>query len=76
MIAHHTLMVMRFSTFDPGARRAARRASCRSAHDRAMPFRDHLAAVGFDGDAVGVELRICGEGILDLALISEAATRV
>ena len=33
--------------------------------DRAL--QDHLAAVGFDGDAVGVELRIAAKGILDLA---------
>src|SRR5882757_1047414 len=33
--------------------------------DRAL--QDHLAAVGFDGDAVGVELRVAAKGILDLA---------
>src|ERR1700716_3624876 len=33
--------------------------------DRAL--QDHLAAVGFDGDAVGIELRVAAKGILDLA---------
>src|SRR5437773_262113 len=34
--------------------------------DRAL--QGHLAAAGFDGDAVGVELRIAAKGLLDLAL--------
>src|ERR1700716_2143492 len=33
--------------------------------DRAL--QDHLAAVGFDGDAVGIELRVEAKGILHLA---------
>ena len=68
-LAHHALIVMRLSTLvTPGARQAARSASCRSAHDRTLPLRITSLPIGFDGDALGIDLGVAAKGFLDLAL--------
>ena len=67
-IAHHALTVMRFSTLVTSGRPPGGAFGLLALGPRAdRALQDHLAAVGFDGDAVGIELGVAAKGILDLA---------